>query len=161
MELWEYIRKVKIENCEVSQEDYEKFLFPQIMKKVIRIQKINGKDVLDYTDKHFANQYLGPSAMAKADTGDAIYIEFISEEFSDIKCTLRIEEIEEYYCTVIDTTMRIRRMGKKEECNLDGLRLSITREPQKRYPKYFIDANIDFLGIFANKVVIESLDYVE
>ena len=37
----------------------------------------------------------------------------------------------------------------------------ILKDIENNYPFYFVNANTDFLGIFANKVVIESLDYVE
>ena len=161
MKIRKDVRKFSVEHCNISREDYEKFLFPQKMQKVIRIQKVNGEEALDYTDKYFADQYKGYTAVATAKPEDRIYIEFVSGEYPNIKCLLRIEDIETYYCTIYDANDHKNKDDMQMETTLDGFRLRILKDIENNYPFYFVNANTDFLGIFANKVVIESLDYVE
>lgn len=161
MKIGKDVRKFSVEHCNISREDYEKFLFPQKMQKVIRIQKVNGEEALDYTDKYFADQYKGYTAIATAKPEDRIYIEFVSGEYPNIKCLLRIEDIETYYCTIYSINVQKEKSGETKKVRLDGSRLRITKDIENNRPLYLIDAYIDFLGIFANKVVIERLDYAE
>ena len=134
-------------------------MFPHFVKKMIRFEINKQGEVIEYTDGRFANQALCGDAYCKANKGDIIFIEYIPEDMPCVICTLKIADINEYYCDIYRINRERERMGQPM-CTLDGVRLNITENPLEHY-RYLVDGSRDYFGVFANEVILENLKYTK
>ncbi len=162
---FETMDSLVVEHSTISDEDVNAFKFPHHIQRIIRIQLVNKGTVIDYTEKRFADQHrrnlLASPPVIKAEEADIIFIEYISKEFPNIVCTLRIENIDSYFCDAYENKIKklIKKLRSDHRGPLDGLRIRISKRSNSKSPLYFLDLH-DFFGILADKIVIENIRYI-